>query len=65
MLLTFHHTVTPCFYLPFSLNPPIDVTHWDVDILQMQHDSSGLYGSTFSTKMLLEDIQVHLLSVSH
>jgi len=38
---------------------PIDVTFWDVDTLQMQHNSSGVYGSTFNTKMLLEDIQVH------
>lgn len=37
----------------------IDVTHWDVDIVQIQHDSSGVYGPTFNTKMLLENIQVH------
>lgn len=43
--------------IPFE--SPIDVTLWDVDILQMQHDSSGVYGSTCSTEMFLGDIQVH------
>lgn len=43
---------------------PIDVTHGEVDILQMQHESPGVYGSTFNIKMLL-GFQVHRLNVSH